>query len=536
MAQLIVVLSGPISCGKSTLGDQLVDEFGAVKLKTWELLTELKPGVSLDRQSLQALGDELDVSTDGRWVAEALGRKSVNLPADAVIVVDSVRLKEQIDFIRQGFGNVVVHVHLCAEDDDLEKRYKKRRKKPIKELPDYDQVRANPTEQAVPMLAEHADIVINTSRSDEKDVLVRAASYLGLYGRAPRRAIDVLVGGQYGSEGKGQVAAHLSSDYDLLIRVGGPNAGHKVYNSGQPDTFHTLPSGSRKSQADLMLGPGAVLDIETLQKEIALLQVTPDRLTIDPQALIILPGDKKKEQRLIEEIGSTGQGVGAAMARRIIQRDDSVQLARDVLELEPFVRPAWEYLDERLRDPRYRILLEGTQGTGLSLFHGPYPWVTSRDTTVSGCLAEAGIPPAMVRRTIMVTRTLPIRVESPKGKGKTSGPLKQILSFKEIAQRSGLDEKVIKKTERTSTTNKTRRIGEFDWELFRKSVFLNSPTDIALTFVDYIDAKNQQARRFDQLTEETLRFIDEIERVANAPVSLVSTRFHFRAIIDRRHW
>jgi adenylosuccinate synthase len=114
--------------------------------------------------------------------------------------------------------------------------------------------------------------------------------------------------------------------------------------------------------------------------------------------------------------------------------------------------------------------------------------------------------------------------------------MKHELTYKEIAERSHLPESEIRKTERTSTTNKARRMGGFDWELFKKSVFLNSPTDIALTFVDYIDAENQNARRFDQLTPATLQFIEEIETVASAPVSLISTRFHYRSIIDRRNW
>lgn len=322
----------------------------------------------------------------------------------------------------------------------------------------------------------------------------------------------------------------------MLIRVGGPNAGHKVYKSEGPDTFHTLPSGSRVRSAELILGPGAVVDIDTLLREINSIQIGPDHLTIDPQVLIILAEDKEKEKRLIEEIGSTGQGVGAATSRRILQRDDSVKLAKHIKQLEPFVRPSWIRLEQRMRDPRTRILLEGTQGTALSLYHGPYPHVTSRDTTVSGCLAEAGISPGHVRRTIMVTRTFPIRVESPKGKGKTSGPMKQELTFKEVAERSGLAEATLRSTEKTSTTNKTRRIAEFDWELFKKAAFLNSPTDIALTFVDYINVMNQEARRFDQLTPDTLQFIEEIETVAGAPVSLISTRFHYRSIIDRRSW
>jgi adenylosuccinate synthase len=285
-----------------------------------------------------------------------------------------------------------------------------------------------------------------------------------------------------------------------------------------------------------VLGPGAVIDIETLLTEINALEIEPERLTIDPYAMIITDEDKEVEKRLVAGIGSTGQGVGAATSRRIMLRDENVLLAKHTKELEPYVRPAWIRLEEKMRDPRTRIFLEGTQGTALSLYHGPYPHVTSRDTTVSGCLAEAGIAPGRVRRTIMVTRTLPIRVESPKGKGKTSGPMKQELSYREVADRCRLPEDNIRKTELTSTTRKQRRIGEFDWELFRKSVFLNSPTDIALTFVDYIDGLNQNARRFDQLSSETLRFIEEIEQVANAPVSLISTRFHYRSVIDRRNW
>jgi len=536
MVQLVVLLSGSVASGKSTLGNHLVADFGATLLKTWQLLTEIEPDVGRDRESLQALGEKLDRDTDGRWVSEALGKWASRLPKDAIIVVDSVRILQQIDWIRRGFGPAVVHVHLEASDDDLRKRYAGRKRKDIQELATYDDVLKNETERAVPTLREKADIVINTTWSDERDVLIRTASRLGLYGRACHRVVDVLVGGQYGSEGKGQVAAYLSKEYDMLVRVGGPNAGHKVYRGEEPDTFHTLPSGSRVSSAELLLGPGAVVDIATLLKEINSLQIEPDRLTIDPQVLIITDDDKKQEARLIEEIGSTGQGVGAATARRILQRDESVQLAKHIQELKPFVRPAWERLERRMRDPRTRILLEGTQGTALSLYHGPYPWVTSRDTTVAGCLAEAGISPGHVRRSIMVTRTLPIRVESPKGKGKTSGPMKQELSFKQIAERCHVPETDIRKTERTSTTNKTRRIGEFDWELFKKSVFLNSPTDIALTFVDYIDGENQNARRFDQLTPATLRFIEEVETVASAPVSLISTRFHYRSIIDRRNW
>jgi adenylosuccinate synthase len=179
--------------------------------------------------------------------------------------------------------------------------------------------------------------------------------------------------------------------------------------------------------------------------------------------------------------------------------------------------------------------LEGTQGTGLSLYHGSYPHVTSRDTTVAGCLAEAGISPHWVRKVVMVCRTYPIRVQNPSATA-SSGPMSQEITLTEISRRSGISLSELQKTETTSTTGRKRRISEFDWGLLRRAAFLNAPTDIALTFVDYLNKANQDARRFEQLTDETLRFIQEVERVAGAPVSLISTRFHTRSIIDRRAW
>src|SRR5207244_4641308 len=140
---------------------------------------------------------------------------------------------------------------------------------------------------------------------------------------------------------------------------------------------------------------------------------------------------------------------------------------------------------------------------------------------------EAGIAPSRVRKIIMVCRTYPIRVESPVDGD--SGPMSNEIDLNVIAKRSRIPINELKKTERTSTTNKKRRIGEFDWELLRKAASLNGPTDVALTFVDYVDKKNKEARRFEQLTPDTIQFVEEIERVAGAPVSLIATRFHFRS-------
>jgi adenylosuccinate synthase len=286
-----------------------------------------------------------------------------------------------------------------------------------------------------------------------------------------------------------------------------------------------------------MLAPGAVLNVQQLLREIADCHVSAERLAIDPQAMIIENEDCQFEKStLVGSIASTGQGVGAATARKILRgaAPPQVRLAKEIPELKPFIRDTGSILDKAFRDGK-KVFLEGTQGVGLSLHHGKYPHVTSRDTTVSGCLSEAGIPPRRVRRVVMVCRTFPIRVKSP-SKQRTSGYMAQPLTWKDVGQRSGYAARDLKRAEHTSTTNKLRRVGEFEWDLFRRAVSLNGPTDIALSFVDYISRANADARRFEQLTAYTIRFIEELERVACAPVSLISTRFNYRSIIDRRSW
>ena len=226
--------------------------------------------------------------------------------------------------------------------------------------------------------------------------------------------------------------------------------------------------------------------------------------------------------------------MGAATARRIMERNCETVLAGDIPELDPYLCNAIDVLDETLATGG-RVCLEGTQGTALSLYHGNYPHVTSRDTTASGCIAESGIPPSKVRRVVMVCRTYPIRVQNPPDGG-NSGWMKGEITLKTIAQRSGIPIEELRTTERTSTTDRERRIAEFDWELLRKASMLNAPTDIALTFTDYLTIANRDAKRFEQLHPDTIRYVHEVEQVSGAQVSLISTGFNYRSVIDRRSW
>jgi len=532
----IVLISGQLCSGKSLLAKNLKECFGFEHIKTSEVIGALAGDKTLNRVALQQYGKKLDSETSAKWLLKkVIGTLGMNNEVPN-IVVDAVRTREQIDRIRDQYGLQVVHVHLTAPQHVLAERFENR-KKEGREKEDLAYLDADLVKQReeVDRLWQDADLCVDTSRSDDGDTLVRVASRLRLYATPNHKCVDVIVGGQYGSEGKGQIAAYLSRNYHVLVRVGGPNAGHSVRGAeGRIDKYHHLPSGSRGSKAEIIIGAGAVINPDNILKEIEEFGIKAGQIFIDPQAMTISLEDIEKEKVLVDKIGSTGQGVGVAAARKILDRVSSIfTLARDIPSLKPYLNSATHRLERAYRTGK-KILLEGTQGSALSLHHGFYPHVTSRDTNVAGCLAEAGISASRVRRILMVVRTYPIRVDN--AKDGTSGWMKKEINFDVIAERSGLDAADLKKAEVTTTTKKKRRVSEFDWELFRRSCALNAPTDIVLTFADYLSKENQKAQRFEQLTPETIQFIEELERVANAPVSLISTRFDQRAIIDRRDW
>lgn len=541
--KIILVLSGEICTGKTTLADKLEEAFDFKRCRTKDglnLFAEKKlKGKTPDREFLQKFGEELDIKQKGKWVLEYFQLSfSKTFAENKFYLVDSVRILDQIKHLREAYSYFVYHIHLEASASSLEERFYNRGE--IKELDSkaqkqkYKGYKNDSTEQQVNSLKDEADLVIDTDRCNQEDVFVRVASFFKLLPPTVNELVDVIVGGQFGSEGKGQIAAHISPEYDCLVRVGGPNAGHTVYEKPTKHVFHLLPSGTHRSpNAKLIIGPGAVLNLEKILQEIREFDVEAGRLIIDENAVIISQADIDEEQKIKDTISSTGQGVGYATANNILARlkgDDKHKAKNFIKELRPYLGHTDSELEKMYRDGK-KILLEGTQGTGLSLHHGLYPHITSRDTSVSGCLSEAGISPKRVRKIIMVTRTYPIRV------GGESGPfLSKEIDMKIVAERSGKDAEDLIQKEITTTTKKKRRIAEFSWALFRKACELNSPTDIALTFTDYISIKNENARRYERLTPETRQFIEEIERCSGVKVSLIGTTFDYRAVIDRRNW
>ncbi|EQD69954.1 adenylosuccinate synthetase, partial [mine drainage metagenome] len=145
---------------------------------------------------------------------------------------------------------------------------------------------------------------------------------------------------------KGQIVSFLAREYDLLVRVGGPNAGHKVFGD-PPYTHHQLPSGTRyNTEARLLIGPGAVLNVDKLLVEIGDCGVDAGRLVIDRRAMVIAARDIRAERKLVRDIGSTGSGTGAATARRIMGRHSGTKLAGDEPRLRPYLGDAFRVLED----------------------------------------------------------------------------------------------------------------------------------------------------------------------------------------------
>ncbi|QOZ32102.1 adenylosuccinate synthetase [Bradyrhizobium sp. CCBAU 53421] len=539
----VIAVSGPVAVGKTALTKEIEHRFATHRISTRQFL--LAEGASDDRASLIEKGKELDQLTDGTWVRDKCAPIVAQYGATVdVVLVDAVRTERQVHHLRQAYGRRFVHIHLTANPDTVRKRYESRAA--VSDTVAYDVVRADSTESGVWQLDKIADRVVVNERCEPPSLLALAISGLSLFPLSSIPLVDVIISAQYGSEGKGQICAYLAEDYSYLVRVGGPNAGHQVADPRY--NYRQLPSGTGSNPAaKILIAAGSTIQPDLILKEMKDLGVEKRRIIIDEQALVIDQWDRDFEDKTggVATIGSTKQGAGAALARKILNRGNTpvfggpVCLAKDHPVLQPYVGSVARELEDAYAVGG-RVMLEGTQGTWLSLHHGQYPNVTARETTAAGCLADAGIAPARARRIVMVTRRYPIRVggkSGPMGVADHTGKAEGIeIDFETVAARSGLPIDEIKPAEHGSVSRNLRRIAEFDWEQVRRSAVLNGATDVALTFSDYIAASNRQATRFEQLTDETRAFIAELERVTNAPVSLISTRFDRFGVIDRRSW
>ena len=299
--------------------------------------------------------------------------------------------------------------------------------------------------------------------------------------------VTVVVGGQFGSEGKGKVAHFLAkqSRAAIAVRVGGSNAGHTAYDAdGCKQTFRHLPTAALLPDVLCVLGPGCLIDPDVLHAEIDRIRLAPERLRIDPMAFVITEAHRDREAAcgLSERVGSTASGTGAALVERI-ERVSGDHLAGG----HPFLRrftttPARDMLRQAL-DLGERVIVEGTQGFGLSNLQSPYyPKATSRDTTAATFVAEAGLSPLDVDDVVLVIRACPIRVAGD------SGPLPKETTWEDVGRLSGQTDLV----EKTTVTGRTRRVAYFDASVVRAAVTANAPTTVVLNHVDYFGPKAEE--------------------------------------------
>jgi adenylosuccinate synthase len=329
----------------------------------------------------------------------------------------------------------------------------------------------------------------------------------------------IVVGGQYGSEGKGKVVSILAETMTspMIVRCGGPNSGHSLTFQGKEVVLRQVPAGIRNPDALLLISAGCVIDEDILIKEIEFLGLDSSRIIVDPRAVLIEAGDHLVEETLRGKIGSTGSGTGSASIRRML-RDGQAKLVSNSARLRKRVTVSnVATLIHSHLDKGGDVIVEGTQGFGLSLLHSPhYPYVTSKDTSASGFASEVGLSPRQVDAVVMVIRTFPIRV------GGNSGPLKDEISWEQLQKISGAP---LEQPEYTSVTHRLRRVGMFDIETIKTACLYNRPTSLAIMGLDRLDYQNCGVQDYAELSDTAHSFIRFVESETGIPVGLVGTGF-----------
>ena len=359
----------------------------------------------------------------------------------------------------------------------------------------------------------------------------------------------VVIGSQWGDEGKGKIVDWLSERADVVVRFqGGNNAGHTLVIDGVTYKLHLLPSGVVRPEKLSIIGNGVVIDPWAFLEEVDTLKgqgvtVTPDNLRIAENAILILPLHKEldaaRERALGKaKIGTTGRGIGPAyedkVARRAIRVGDlgesdvlmeridklllhhnalqrgmgEVEIDADALKksleeiapkILPFTGVVWQTLDDARRDGK-RILFEGAQGTMLDIDHGTYPFVTSSNTVAAQAAVGSGQGPGAIDYVLGITKAYTTRVGS--------GPFPSELTD-DVGR--GLGERG---KEFGTTTGRPRRCGWFDGVLVRQSVKVNGINGIALTKLDILDGMEElkvctgymiDGKKFDHLPASLIR-------------------------------
>ena len=333
--------------------------------------------------------------------------------------------------------------------------------------------------------------------------------------------VQIIVGAQWGDEGKGKIVDYLTENTDVVVRAaGGNNAGHTVISNGTKYILHLIPSGILWKDKICVIGNGVVMDPTGLLAEMAKLRgqgvtITPENLLISETAHLVMPYhrglDKVREaKRGDKKIGTTGRGIGPAYAdkverdglRTILMTQPEIfeeelrdRLARhnatfaelgvelvpveetvkEMLEaaktLAPHITNTTVYLHEAIKAGK-SLLFEGAQGTYLDIDHGTYPFVTSSNTTSGGACTGSGVPPRMIDKVVAVGKAYTTRVGS--------GPF--------VTENDAIGDMLHNMgREFGATTGRARRCGWLDSVLVRYAVMLNGADELAITNLDGLD-------------------------------------------------
>ena len=328
----------------------------------------------------------------------------------------------------------------------------------------------------------------------------------------------VVVGGFFGDEGKGKIISYLAKKDNptIVVRGGaGPNAGHTIKDGNTTYKVRMLPSGFLNKNARVMIGPGVVVDPQVFLKEIQEFGVS-SRAFMDNHCGIIEQNhiDQDSKGRLKEKIGSTGSGTGPANAERAMR---TLKMAKDIESLSSYIKDVPDEINSALKN-KEEVLVEGTQGTHLSLWHGTYPFVTSKDVTAAGICADVGLGPKNVNEVLIVFKAYLTRVGT--------GPMPGELGAEETEKKGW--------AEFGTVTGRPRRAAEFDFNLARRAVMLNSATQIAITKLDVRFPECSGVKSMDELSSDAKSFIKNIEEKLEVPVTLIGTGPLVDDVVDLR--
>lgn len=325
---------------------------------------------------------------------------------------------------------------------------------------------------------------------------------------------NVICDGQWGSTGKGKLVGYLALKNEVAAATCDfmSNAGHTfVYNNERKVVTCQLPSSLVNDRCLLFLNPGAAITLSKLMEEIEKYDCS-DRLFIHPNASIITEEDRDYEARVLKGISSTLKGCGGSLARKVMR---VARLARDEPSLYRYIADTTQMTHNILRSGG-TVIVEGAQGFDLSLNHGwRYPYVTSRDVTTMSILNNAGIPPFYLGEVYGCLRTFPIRVgdmfDEEGNKVGTSGPFytdHSELSWEEMTALSGSKKSLL---ERTTVTQKIRRIFTFSNMQVNRFIDTCAPTKLFINFINYINAEDSGVRTIGELSARSTLWVHDLQ-------------------------